>query len=95
MGGQGHLELTNEQLIKICEYAERVQAGEKADPKALAFCLQAVALCLHRLQAGEPDPASGEDVDRWYDAAIGQNVRVMWMKVKPVAERLRALGILD
>ena len=53
-----------------------------------------MALCLHRLQAGDP-PAYGEEVDRWYDQVIGQNVRVMWMKVKPVAEKLKGLGVLD
>jgi hypothetical protein len=91
---QGDLELTNDQLVKICDYAERVRAGEAADVKKLAFALQAVSLCLHRLQAGDP-PLQGEEVDRWYDQTIGQNVRVMWTKVKPVAEKLKGLGILD
>lgn len=92
---QDDLELTNEQLVKICEYAERSSAGDHpADPKVLAFALQTVALCLHRLQAGDP-PASGPGVDEWYDKAIGHGVRMMWMKVKPAAETLKKLGVID
>lgn len=90
------LKLTNEQLVKICEFSERVQAGEiSAKAGDLAFALQAVALCLHRLQAGEPESAIGVAADRWYDEAIGQQVRVMWTKVKPVTEQLTRLGVLD
>ena len=76
------------------EFADRVCKGEEANIKDLAFALQAVALCLHLLQADDA-PLSGEAVDRWYDQTIGNNIRVMWTKVKPVAVKLKDLGILD
>ena len=54
MDEQDALELTNEQLVSICEFAEHIERGEVTlDAKQLAFCLEAVALCLHRLQAGK------------------------------------------
>ncbi len=89
------LKLTNEQLFTICKDAEEFQTADRpADTKTLAFALQAVAICLHRLQAGEPT-LSGEAVDRWYDQTIGQDVRRMWVKVKPAAEKLKTLGVLN
>ena len=88
------LSLTNEQLVEICELAEEVQAGQRGiDPKQLALAVQVVALCLHRSQASNP-PDSGPGVDEWYDKEIGQKVRMMWLKVKPAAEKLKAIGLL-
>ena len=37
MDEQGELEVTNDQLAKICEYAERVRVGEEANTKTVAF----------------------------------------------------------
>ena len=79
---QDELELTQEQLTKIAEYATGVIEGRQADPKKLAAALLTVAVCMHRLQAGDPPP-SGPEVDQWYDKEIGQNMRVARMKVKP------------
>lgn len=90
---QDELELTQEQLSKITEYATSVIEGKQADPKALAAALRVVAVCMYRLQAGDP-PVSGPEVDQWYDKEIGQNMRTAWMKVKPAAESLKKLGVL-
>ncbi|MBI2803677.1 MAG: hypothetical protein HYX68_01675 [Planctomycetes bacterium] len=90
------LELTNEQLVEIFDLAERVQKGEASIANSdLAFCLQAVALCLHCLQAGGPESPVGTAVDDWYDTTIGEKVRMMWVKVKPVTQQLQRRGILD
>jgi hypothetical protein len=91
---QDELELTQDQLAKIVEYATGVIEKGPADLMNLASALRIVALCMHRLQAGDPPP-SGPEADQWYDAAIGQNMRVAWMKVKPAAENLKKLGILE
>lgn len=92
---QDSLKLTNEQLIELCRYADSMrQASASDEVENLAFALQAVSLCLHRLQAGPPESVSGPAVDEWYDSSIGQDVRLMWMKVKPVAQKLRDRGLL-
>ena len=96
MDEQDPLELTNEQLVSICQFAERVHRGEAIfDAKQLAFCLQAVALCLHRVQVDEPDSPYGQEMDEWYDTKVSQNVRMMWLRVKPVAENLKAMGFIQ
>jgi hypothetical protein len=76
------LELTQDQLTKVAQYASAVLEGKHADSKNLAAALLTLAVCMYRLQAGHP-PASGPEVDRWYDKEIGQNMRVAWMRVKP------------
>lgn len=91
---QGELELTQGQLAKIAQYASGVIGDKQADPRKLALALLTVAVCMHRLQAGDP-PLFGPEVDEWYDKEIGQNMRMAWMKVKPAAETLKKLGILD
>jgi hypothetical protein len=92
---QDDLELTQEQLVAIANYAKSVLANERKDvtTEALATALLTVAVCLHRCQAGDP-PAFGPDADIWYDSKIGQNMRVNWMKVKPAQMTLQKLGIL-
>lgn len=90
---QGELELTQQQLMAITDYANGVIEGNQADPKTLALALRAVAVCMHRLQAGDA-PLSGPEVDHWYDMEIGQNMRMNWVKVKPAAETLKKLGVL-
>jgi hypothetical protein len=89
------LKLTNQELVAICNFADTASKNPaSADIQTLAFALKAVSLCLHRLQAGEPEDVSGPKVDEWYDSVIGQNVRVMWTQVKPVAENLRQRGVI-
>lgn len=90
---QNDLELTQQQLVTITEYANGVIEGKRADPKTLATALSVVAICMHRLQAGDP-PLSGPEVDEWYDREIGQNMRVNWMRVKLAAETLKNIGVL-
>lgn len=92
---QGELELTNDQLKQIAGYADRIlQQDAPADGHKLAYALLTVSLCMMRLQAGDPPPF-GEELDRWYDQEIGHDVRMLWMKVKPAAENLRRIGVIQ
>lgn len=90
---QNELELTQQQLEKIVEYAIVVIDGGQDDLKTLALALLTVAVCMHRLQVGE-SPIVGPGVDDWYDKEIGNNMRIARMKVTQPSETLKILGII-
>ncbi|QDT45152.1 hypothetical protein Pan241w_52710 [Gimesia alba] len=87
------LELTNDELRQIVHYAETAQSDQSSDPKLLALALQVVALCMLRLQSGDP-PLTGPGVDRWYDEIFGFDMRPIAARLDPAVQKLRAAKII-
>lgn len=86
--------LTDDELRKIAQYAHSAQSNDSIDAKELAEALEIVALCMLRLQIGEP-PRHGSPVDQWYDEKFGIQVRQRAFQLDPAVQKLRDAGIIE